>query len=247
MAKIIRKTAQIFAINQAPAPGNQIAEFGTKAAGVPVFNSDPAAIQTAEWLSGWTAAVLAVAGGVNQPCLEDRNAVDYVLSYQIAYLLQSGIAEWDPATVYFNLNSFCVAAGVIYQSKLDNNIGNPPATSPGAWVTLAAALSGGLQATAKAWVYFDGQTGEVFQSFNVQGVAQLGTGNFLITFPNGLFPDGQYCISLTTSNDNAAPYDPLTRFNGDTKTATQLQVRNVNGNTMGGWGGNTENYVVCFR
>jgi hypothetical protein len=247
MAKIARKTALVFATNQVAAPANQIADFGTKAAGSPTFNGDPANIQTAEWLNGWTAAVLAVAGGVQQPCLEDRNAVDYVLSYQVAYLMQSGIAEWDPGTVYFNNTSFCSYNGILYQSILDNNEGNVPSTSPTAWVTLASTLTGSSQGVVKAWVYYSGVTGAIAASFNVTGVTQLGTGLFQINFPGGLLPDGNYMVIQNTSNDNAAPFDPFTRFNGDVKTAVALVVRNLNGNTLAAWGGNQENYVAILR
>jgi hypothetical protein len=165
----------------------------------------------------------------------------------VAYLLQSGIAEWDANTVYFNQSSFCTRGGVIFQSTADNNLGNDPAVAGNPWQTLASQFALTSPGAAKAWVYFSGSTGAILASYNVTNVAQLGTGNFLISFPGGLLADANYCALLSTSNDNAAPYDPFTRLNGDTKTPTQLQVRNLNGNTLAGWGGNAENYVAIFR
>ena len=132
-SKITRKTASIFSGSALAAPGG-IAQFGSLAASAPAYSTDPAIIQSlSSWLDGWNTAI--VAG--DAPCLEDMNAVNFVNSYQTAYLLQQGIAEWDSGTTYFT-NSFCQVSGVIYKSLVDNNLNNPPASSPVDWVSYFA-------------------------------------------------------------------------------------------------------------
>lgn len=124
MAKIVRKTAKIFGSS---AGTNQIAEFGSLFAGTPVFSTDPAVIQSlTNWLQGWFAAV----EDINSPAIEDMNAFCYVMAYQIAYILQQGIGEWDSGTTYYT-NSYVSSGNTIYVSLQDNNLNH--AVSDGAW------------------------------------------------------------------------------------------------------------------
>lgn len=118
MSKILRKTAQIFASTSGL---DQVANFGTFAQGSPTFSTDPAAIQTAQFLNGWFSAVL----GNNSPTMEDMNAVLYVLAYQAAYCLQEGVPEWDSATTYY-IGSFVQVSSVVYVSTVDTNLNNTP-------------------------------------------------------------------------------------------------------------------------
>ena len=89
MAKITRKTSTIFA---GAAPAQDIEQFGSKVqTGTPNYTTDPNTIQdVAAWGDGWSQA-LVVAN--NSEYKQDRNAVDYVASYQISYLLQQGLAD----------------------------------------------------------------------------------------------------------------------------------------------------------
>jgi hypothetical protein len=132
MSKILRKTAYLFAVN-AGAAG--IEEFASKeTTGSLVYSVNPAAIQTAAWMLGWTAAQYQ---GVFAPYYQDRNAVDFVASYQIAYLLQQGIPEWDSATTYYT-NSIVQSGGNIYFSAIDGNINNmPPLNASNSYWTLS--------------------------------------------------------------------------------------------------------------
>lgn len=116
MSKLTRVTQKIFG---SLAGLNQIAEFGTFAQGSPAFSTDPAAIQTNTFLAGWFSAVL----GDNSPCIEDMNALFYVIAYQLAYLMQEGIAEWDSATTYY-IGSLVNSSGVVYASLTNNNLNN---------------------------------------------------------------------------------------------------------------------------
>lgn len=119
MAKITRKNQKIFASN---AGANGITEYGTPASGSPSYSTDPDNIQTTDWETGWSAAALA---GSEIPTFQDFNGIHYTLSYNVAYLLQEGIAEWNTATEYHQ-NSIVKKTGTyeLYGSKTNNNTGN---------------------------------------------------------------------------------------------------------------------------
>lgn len=118
MAKILRKTQKIFGSSAGP---NEIAKFGSLAAGAPAFTTDPAVIQSlVEYLEGWVSSVV----GFSNPAIEDMNALFYLYAYQLAYIMQAGVSEWDAGTTYY-IGSFASdGLGSIYSSKTNNNTGN---------------------------------------------------------------------------------------------------------------------------
>lgn len=118
MSKITRKTMKIFGSS---AGANQIAKFGSLNAGSPAFTTDPDTIQSlSNYLVGWYNAVV----GGNSPAIEDMNALFYLYAYQLAYLFQEGIPEWDSATTYYIGSIAQDGSGNIYVSLQDNNTGN---------------------------------------------------------------------------------------------------------------------------
>lgn len=126
MAKITRKNQLIFG---STAGVNQIAEIGSLAAGTPVFSTDPDTIQSlSNYLNGWFDIVI----GENSPAIEDMNALCYLYAYQLAYLFQAGVAEWNTSTVYY-IGSLVNVAGVLYSSLTDANTGNNPASDTTNW------------------------------------------------------------------------------------------------------------------
>jgi hypothetical protein len=119
MGKLARYTQLLFGSS---ASNNQISEFGSLAAGSPQRYSGstitPAIIQTlTNYVQGWFAAAI----GPNSPAIEDMNALCYLYAYQLAYLMQEGIAEYDSGTTYYT-GSLCSSAGEIYVSLVDNNL-----------------------------------------------------------------------------------------------------------------------------
>jgi hypothetical protein len=135
MAKILRKIAKIFG---STASSDQIGEFGSLANGAPAYTSDPTVIQSlSNYAAGWFAAVI----GGNSPAIEDVNALDYLWSYQLAYLMQAGMPEYDATTTYYT-NSMVNYLGAIYVCQFDNITGVSPAASGTDW-HLIAPLSGG--------------------------------------------------------------------------------------------------------
>lgn len=127
MPKIQRKTQKIFCNS---ADSDQIAVFGSMATGTPVYSNDVEQLQSNEaYEIGWDAATLED----KAPFMEEMNGMQYAMSYQLAYTLQTGMPEWDAETEYFANTSFCQVNGVIYQSNTDNNIGNNPVTDRINW------------------------------------------------------------------------------------------------------------------
>lgn len=116
MAKIVRKVAKIFGSTSGP---NQIAKFGSFAAGSVAYSTDPATIQSlGNWLAGWYDAVLLG----NSPAIQDMNAFCFVMAYQIAYLMQEGAAEWESGTTYYIGSLAQDGAGNVYTSLTDTNL-----------------------------------------------------------------------------------------------------------------------------
>lgn len=130
--KLERKVQKIFG---SESTAQQMTAFGTPATGTPEYTKDIDAIQNEHYEAGWFPAVL---NGNIRPYAEDRNAVDYEFSRQIAYILQSGVPEWNAETPYFT-NDICRVGGDLYKSLTDNNIGNAPNPSGAnsAWALLS--------------------------------------------------------------------------------------------------------------
>ncbi len=128
MTNYSRKNAKIFGETANPIGtdqdiGPEIGQFGSAKAGTYNGTNDIDVIQSLPaWSNGW---VDAVTPSQQFPTLPERTAVDYVQSYQNAYLLQKGVAEWDSATVYYT-TSYCQHNGALYRSKINDNAGNEP-------------------------------------------------------------------------------------------------------------------------
>lgn len=123
MAKLQRKSAKVFAENATAGIGG-IAQFGSLAAGNEQFSKDVDVIQALNaYKEGWSSAVT----GNKSPAIEDRNALDYLLSYQQAYIMQHGIPEWLSTETYYE-GCFASVGQALYVSKTDNNTGNDPTT-----------------------------------------------------------------------------------------------------------------------
>lgn len=118
MAKITRATQKIFGINSG---FQEVAQFGSLANSSPNYTLDANLIQAlGQFTDGWFAAVI----GGNSPAIEDMNALCYLYAYQLAYVMQAGVPEWDAGTTYF-IGSFASdGVGNLYYSLTDNNLNN---------------------------------------------------------------------------------------------------------------------------
>lgn len=121
MAKQNRVKQEIFA---GQAGSRQVVAFGTAKTDNPIYTTDVAQIQNANFLQGWLSAILAD----KSPWEEDMNAVLFAITSQLAYLFQNGIPEWDANTTYYigdlvkNVDN--QGKVTIYKSLIDENTGN---------------------------------------------------------------------------------------------------------------------------
>ena len=122
MAKYNRPNGKLF--------GSSATNIGVFGSGqqneTPTTSTDPNTINTlgTHWEEGWDGAVVSQAP-YTAPYVEDMNAVNYVNSYNSAYLLQRGIAEYS-ATEEYQKDSLCTFNGEIWMCKLDNTVGQTP-------------------------------------------------------------------------------------------------------------------------
>lgn len=130
MAKLNRPNGKLFGSS-----ATNIGVFGSGQTGeTPTTSTNPDAINTlgTHWEDGWNGAVVSQAP-YTAPFVEDMNAVNYVNSYNGAYLLQQGIPEYS-RTVDYYVDSVCTYNGAIYICILDNpavNASTDPNDPPG--------------------------------------------------------------------------------------------------------------------
>ncbi len=138
MSKITRATQTLFG---GTGSTSNFGQFGSLAASAPVTTKTPSVIQAlAAWLAGWQAATI----GTLIPAYQDMNSVHYLAFYQICYILQMGICEWDSGTTYYT-NSVVQYSGQFYISLQDTNLNQEPDTQPAYWQSgLPAAESVGV-------------------------------------------------------------------------------------------------------
>lgn len=131
MAKIARKIMKIFGSTSG---STQVGVIGSYAAGSIAYSQDPAVIQSlSNYLAGWPAVV----AGSNSPAIEDMNALCFLYAYQLAYLMQEGVAEWDATTTYYIGSIVQNGTGQLYVSLIDTNLNNALTVST-AWRSVIA-------------------------------------------------------------------------------------------------------------
>lgn len=118
MANLVRKYQKVFASGAA-----NNGQFGSLQAATKVTSIDPEVIQAlAAYESGWNDAIVS---GKQLPSLEEFQGLQYKTDYQLAYLLNKGVPEWDDLSEYYIGDIQREVGGTqIYKSITDNNIGN---------------------------------------------------------------------------------------------------------------------------
>lgn len=122
MSKLERKNHKVFGIN---ATETKVGQFGSANATTKITTKDIEKIQALDaWEQGWEAGAV---GNNRYPTQQERTGVDYEHSYQIGYMLQEGIPEWNKDTTY-NKGSIIKLVSdtkiVLYNSLQDNNKNN---------------------------------------------------------------------------------------------------------------------------
>lgn len=113
MALFTRFTQKLFGSSAA---AGRLSQYGSLNAGSPVTYSgataSPSGIQAltnfAEGMDG------SLAGSASTTPIQDMNSLHFLETYQLAYLLQQGVAEYDASTAYA-LNSLVVYQGAIWR------------------------------------------------------------------------------------------------------------------------------------
>lgn len=176
---------------------NDFEQFGSRAQdGVANYTKNVALIQALPaWVDGWKNALLS---GNRAPFVEDMNALCLVVGYEMGYLFQEGVPEWDANTEY-HTGSIVKRAGTteLYGSRINDNVGNalPTArTSDTNWEFLGEKING-YRRPRLVWV----------SSSLVDVEAQTGLANTTSI----LFPDG----TMRTVNEDVSSTDKYRRFN----------------------------------
>ena len=122
MTKYNRPNGKLFGSS-----ANNIGVFGSGQAGETyTTTTDPNTANSlgTHWEDGWNGAVVSQAP-YTAPFIEDMNAVNYVNSYNSAYLLQRGIPEYD-ANEEYQADSVCTYNGEIWICLQDATTGITP-------------------------------------------------------------------------------------------------------------------------
>lgn len=142
MAKIQRVLQKIFGSS---APVNEFAQIGSDFTSTPLKTKDLAQIQGG---AQFPLGLYGITADASQPPrIEDINALYYLMTSQMAYMFQSGIAEWDADTPYYQ-GSLVNVAGTIYVSLTGSsdastdspNKGKNPTTDTTNWKPLLKGL-----------------------------------------------------------------------------------------------------------
>ena len=236
MPALPRKTQKIFGSSLVPS-GN-VAVWGSLAAGAPAYSGDLATIQSASWLTGLNNALV----GNRSPAQEDLNGLFLTITQQLAYLLSSGIPEWDTGTTYY-VGQFVRVAGALYVSTTNNNTGNV-VTDTNNWIPYARSIRG--PAVCGAWVSFDGinesPTGyaRLQSAYNVTNVTKNGNGSYTVNFATP-FDTANYIFSGSCGSENGTAYGAgdngvvVGNISGQglaTRSPTACRIFTINPNTL---------------
>jgi hypothetical protein len=215
MPKITRYVQNLFG-NLVGAAGNY-GKFGSLAAGVPQYTKDPKEIQSLDaWNLGWNAATV----GNKSPALQDRNALDFLAFYQLAYLMQQGVPEWNADTTYY-IGGICASGGSFYVSITDDNI-NHAVSDTNHWLNQAAYA-----------LQFRYPVGEVFITHRSGNpAALLGFGTWI------RYGEGRSPMFLSTSDTDFDAIDKTYGEKNHTLTIGEIPPVPTYGNLSGTAGAN---------
>lgn len=228
MPGIIRKSQRQFGASVAPS-GN-MAVWGSLAAGAPAYSNDPAAIQALPaWLGGMQSEVI----GNRSPALEDLNGLFYTLAYQLAYLLERGMAEWDSTTgTGYWPYDMCRVNGTLYQvvATATGPITSNPTTDTNNWIPYTNTLYG--PTIPKAWAVWDGinESGgnsRLISVFNVSTIQKIQVGQYRVNFLNPL-PTDNYVQTGSCGVENGETMSTQDQATISGAFFGELGVRNQN-------------------
>lgn len=118
MAKLTRKHQKIFCD---VAPTNKLGVFGSLAAGSPAYSDDPDTIQS---LTAYGAGLGSALINNAPIAIEDLDGICNMLTRQVAYLMQTGIPEWNASTTYYIGSIVSNGTDALFVSVADDNLNN---------------------------------------------------------------------------------------------------------------------------
>lgn len=191
MAKITRKHQKIFALTNDDSQRFGNGQFGSGKSGTKVITDDVETLQLLPAFdNGWKDAVLVNgAGQPTLPPLPEMQALNYICTYQIAYLFQEGIPEYNADTTYY-IDSIAKAPGTynLYGSIVDDNIGNS-VSDPTKWKYLVnlstAVMTANTSSVANEIVLYDGIGGRDIKRATTTGILK-GTSGVLSAAVEGV-------------------------------------------------------------
>lgn len=127
MAKLERVHQKIFASN---APASDVGVIGSLHEGNP---TEAASVQDIQSLAAFEAGIRSIVIGENSPIIEEDNALYKLITYQLAYLFQNGIPEWDSLVEYHPLSM--IKHGANYYFLPSGTSENQEPGVSGAWET----------------------------------------------------------------------------------------------------------------
>ena len=222
MSKLTRKLFNIFCENKIATPTDNIGVFGSKKAGASAWSSDPDTIQSAHYSNGWADAVVS-----NQaPCMDDMNAIQYLFSYMIKYMYQTGIPEWLSTEEYYQY-SFVRYNGNVWMSIYNGQNTDTPQDSSAKWRKLAlpSVWIAGTYYTIGDLVNYNGKGYKCTASHTANSV-------FEIDFYNGRWndsnPAGTLLHSISWNQGSKKPYGYFDVTGSDAgKEVSQTQYSNL--------------------
>ncbi len=142
MPLLRRKTQRIFGEE---ADTQEFGQIGSKAAGNVIKTKDVNSLQQLQQYMNGLFAITRDEGTSKLPYVEDLNSLFYLITYQLKYIMQAGVPEWDSETEYYSNKSIVQYGGQLYTSiDGEPNIGNIPDDTVGTyWKKLGEATGGG--------------------------------------------------------------------------------------------------------
>lgn len=134
MSLLTRAVQKIFGLTGGTGEFGQI---GSKAAGAPVTTKNLETMQALSKYDQGLNAIVSDQGTSVLPYLEDINSLFFLTTSQIAYLMQSGIPEWNAETEYYLNISLVTEGGITYKDTFGTggtpNLNFLPSTNPSKW------------------------------------------------------------------------------------------------------------------
>lgn len=128
MAQLTRVLQKIFGSTGGT---GEFGKFGSDALGAASTTKDLALIQS---LAPYDQGLFAATNNANEPPrIQDINALYLLFSSQLAYYFQNGLPEWEAATSYYAVVSYCQRSGVLYRSVTNDNVNHDPSTDDGTY------------------------------------------------------------------------------------------------------------------